>query len=222
MSARNTALLLPGHQDPEAVAAAFWAAPDLQADLFVGPERPRIGHGVRGGRPYTLLALRLFEVAGLRLMDEQPIPGPEDLEVHLGQALSALAGQAVYVFYDEENAAGGAALFSQGRLQSRQCFDARPTQPVRRDLSAEEPLVGLDASDWIWVPASDAIEAATSPLLGAGIRDDDDIETLIEAAPAEPFGPATVTPEALQTPPAPPRERRRDRLRGAVRQWLKR
>ena len=233
MSDRNTALLLPGHQDLDAVAEAFWSAPGLEADLFVGPERPRVGHGVRDSQPYTLFSLRLFEVAGLRLMDEQPIPAPEDLEVHLGRTLSTLAGQAVYVFYDEENAAGGAAVFAKGRLQSRLCFDARPTQPVQRDLSAEVPLVGLDPSDWIWVPASDAIEAATQPILGAGVRDDDDIEALITAAAAEPLGPATaVTPEAapsgpalepaLEPAPEPPRDRRRDRLRGMVRQWLKR
>jgi hypothetical protein len=229
MSDRNTALLLPGHHDPDTIAEAFWSAPGLRAGLFVGPELPRVGHGVRDGQPYTLFSLRLFEVAGLRLMDEQPIPGPADLEVHLGQALSTLAGQAVYVFYDEENAAGGAAVFAKGRLQSRLCFDARPTQPVQRDLSAEVPLVGLDPSDWIWAPASDAIEAATQPILGAGVRDDDDIEALITAAAAEPLGPATtVTPEAapsgpaLEPAPEPARDRRRDRLRGMVRQWLKR
>ena len=178
MSARNTGLFLPGHVSADTIAAIFWAAPGLPAAHFTGGELPRVGHGTHNDRPYTHVALRLFEIAGLRLLDEHPPPAEDDLEQHLGRALSARAGRAVYLFYDEENAAGGAAVFADGALEHHVCFDARDTAPVRRDASGEEALIGLDPSDWIWKPASEAIEAAAAPLVGPGVRDDDDIAAL--------------------------------------------
>jgi hypothetical protein len=220
VSKRNTGLFLPGHHTPEAIAEAFWSAPGLPTEHFIGAEVPRLGHGTRDGRPYTHFALRLFEVAGLRLMDDHPLPGPDDLELHLGCVLSKLAGQATYLFYDEENAAGGAARFADGALVGRVCFDARDTQPVRRDEQGETPLVGLNPSDWIWKPASEAIEAAAAPLVGPGVRDDDDIAALIEAAGATPIPPPPPRKVSSESSPDPSK-RRRDRLRSRVRGWLR-
>ena len=220
MSARNTALLLPGHWPSQDVLAIFWSAPNLVREHFAGPEHPRVCHGVRDAAAYTLLRLRLFEVAGLQLMDSPTLPAPDDLEQYLGCALSDLAGTAVFVFYDEEHGAGGAAVFSQGALQSRRCFDARGTQPVHREGDQETPLRGLDPSDWIWAPASTTIDAALTPLVGAGIRDDDDIDELIQAAqevsPPPPTPPPATPPPATPPPASRSRRRLRDRLKGLI------
>lgn len=152
------------------------------------------------------------------MLDDAALPDDDDLEIRLGARLSARAGRAAYLFYDEENGAGGAAVFTDGALTSRLCFDARDTQPVRRDMTEEIALVGLDPSDWIWVPASEAIEAAAAPLVGGGIRDDDDIAALIEAASAT-FLTRPAAPEPAA--PAPDRARKRDRVKGMMRRWLK-
>lgn len=218
MSARNTGLFLPGHVPAATIAEVFWAAPGLPAAHFTGDELPRVGHGTHNDRPFTHVALRLFEVAGLRLLDAHPPPAPDDLEQHLGRVLSARAGRAAYLFYDEENGAGGAAVFADGALAHHVCFDARDTAPVRRDAAGEEALVGLDPSDWIWRPASEAIEAAATPLVGPGIRDDDDIEALIAAAQAAPIPPRAEKPSPSRGDTSP---RKRDRLRGLVSRWLR-
>ncbi len=211
MSERNTGLFVPGHLPAAALARALDGAPERPH--LVGAEAPRLGHGARGGRPYSHIGLRLFEVAGLRLMDDDALPPPGDLERRLGEALSRAAGRAVFAFYDEEHGAGGAAVFVDGALVDRRCYDARGLGPVAREGGATRALVGLDPSDWIWTPASDAIEAALLPIVGPGVRTDDELAALIAACAAAPAEPPP--------PPAPapaPRARRRDQLLG----WLKR
>lgn len=215
MSARNTGLFLPGHVPPETVARAFRQSRGIDPELLTGPEAPRVGHGTWQGRRYTHVALRLFEVAGLRLMDEDALPDEDDLELLLGRRLSAPQGRAVFAFYDEETAAGGAAVFADGRLVSRCCYDARDTAPVCRDLDATTELVGLDPSDWIWRPASDTLDRALAPLVGPGIRTDDELSTLIRLAGATPI--SLAAPAPAPAPPPAPRRRKRDRLWALVR-----
>ena len=223
MSARNTGLFVAGHVPPAEVEAALLATPGLDVSLFVGEEAVRVSHGQREGRAYTHVGLRLWEEGGLRLMDQAPLPGPEEPEMHLGQALSARHGEAAYLFYDEEHGAGGAALFRGGRLVARSALDARVLRPVLRTLDGEERvLVGLDPSDWIWRPASEAIAEAAASIVGPGIRDDDDIAALIEAAsPAAPQGAVRDSAEPTPTPEGPG-PGRRERLRGRLRAWLRR
>jgi hypothetical protein len=215
VSARNTGLFVAGHIQDEAVAAALAQWPGFQPAHFAGAEGPRVGRSSRHGLPYTHVALRLFEVAGLRLLDDDEPPPADDLECVLGQALSAGGGRAVFAFYDEEQAAGGAAVFVDGQRVSRCCFDARDTAPVRRDDEGTTRLRDLDASDWIWVPASDTIEAALEPVVGPGVRTDDELEALIEGAEARPI--SLVAPSPAPSAPEAPRERKRDRLKGALR-----
>ena len=223
MSERNTGLFLPGHLSPAQLQAAFLGCSAAPLEHLVGPEAPRLGHGQRGG-PYTHVGLRLFEIAGLRLLDEAETPGDDDLEVQLGVALSRVAGRAVFAVYEEEQGYGGAPAFAAGRLVSRACFDARGTAPVALDLTGERVLRGLDPSDWIWRPASEAIEAALSPLVGPGVRTDDELLSLIEGAAAVELAlPQRPAPAATRSaePPGPP-ARKRDRLLGLARGLLRR
>jgi len=216
MSDRNTGLFVAGHVSLDVITTAFRThCGDLLAEL-VGEEAPRVGHGTRRGHAYTLVALRLFEVAGLLLMDEDEPPGGDALEVHLGQALSSGGGQAIFLFFDEENAAGGAARFEDGTLVDRECWDGRDTQPMHRHRTGSRPVDDLDTSDWIWRPASDAIERMSTPMVGPGVRTDDEIEALIEGAPATPVAlGAAPAPASRPTASAPDeRVRRRDRLKG--------
>ncbi len=219
MSDRNTGLFLPGHVPASAIGEVLWGAPGVNVDELRGDEALRVGHGTRDGRPYTHVGLRLFEVGGLLLLDQQDLPGADDLERVLGEALSARHGHAVYLFYDEVNAAGGHARFEAGRLVSRLVYDGRGSVPVRRTLLREEVLAGLDPSDWVWVPGADAVEAGATPLFGPGIRDDDAIEALIVAAAAVALEPpvssgrtAPSSGTAAQSGPARP-----SRLRGLLR-----
>ena len=226
MSERNTGLFLPGHLTADRLVAAFLSAPAAPLEHLVGPEAPRLGHGQRGS-PYTHVGLRLFEVAGLRLLDDDELPQADDLEVQLGVALSAVAGRAVFAVYEEEQGYGGVAIFEAGRLVERSCFDARGTAPVRRDLRGAQVLRGLDPSDWIWRPASDAIEAALLPILGPGVRVDDDLLALIEGAAAAPIAlPQRPAPAATRPASEPQRAaeapRKRDRLLGLARGLLRR
>lgn len=215
MSDRNTGLFLAGNVDDQTIVEAFSHARELKDGLLVGDEAPRVGRGIRDGHAYTHVALRLFEVAGLRLMDDDTLPPVDDLEQILGVHLSRAAGRAVFAFYDEEHGAGGAAVYEKGQLVSRDCHDARETAPVHRGLKTTVPLGNLDPSDWIWRPASDTIEAAMLPLVGPGVRTDDDIVALIEAAGAA---------NLPETPPpaTPPKPRKRDALRTFARSWLRR
>lgn len=197
MSERNTGLFLPGHVPAAEIGALLWRAPGVNPEELRGDEALRVGHGTREGRPYTHVGLRLFEVGGLLLLDQQELPAADEVERVLGETLSARHGHAVYLFYDEVNAAGGHARFEQGQLVSRLMYDGRGNVPVRRTLEREEALSGLDPSDWVWVPSADAVEAGARPILGPGVRDDDDIDALIVAAAS-----VAIEPPARATPSA--------------------
>jgi hypothetical protein len=217
MSDRNTALLLRGHVPAPTVAAAVRAAfGPLLAEL-TGGETPRLGHGERLGQPFTLLSLRLFEVAGLRVLDEGEMPDSDEAEVALAAALSAGGGAAVYVHYDEERGAGGHALWRNGELASRRYYDGRGFGPVLRDLEGEHEIAEPDEGDWIWDLIGDAVEEGATPVLGPGVRTDDDLEAVIQAGGAEPLD--------LTAPPPPPPPATADRRRGVrarLKGWLKR
>lgn len=201
MSDRNIGLFLPGHVAPDAVVRALLAIPDLSAGDFQGEEAPRVGHGSWNGRPYTHVALRLFEVGGLLLLDAVGLPPAQEVEMALATSLSKLAGSAVYLAYNDESALGGHARFEGGSLVSRRAIDGRGNRPVVRDLAGETPLQSVDASDWVWTPIADAVEAGALPLFGAGFRTDDDIAKAIELANAK-AAPMT-TPAASAASPAP-------------------
>lgn len=210
MSERNTGLFLPGHVPAADIGALLWQAPGVNPEELRGDEALRVGHGTRDGRAYTHVGLRLFEVGGLLLLDQQDLPAEDELERVLGESLSARHGQAVFLFYDEVNAAGGHARFEAGRLVSRLMYDARGNVPVRRTMEREEALSGLDPSDWVWVPSADAVAAGAAPILGPGIRDDDDIAKLIEGAAAVAIEPPTLAAKPAvgnATPPRPSRLR---------------
>lgn len=231
MSERNTGLFLPGHVAPHVVAQAFLGLTKVSPTEFVGEEAPRVGHAEREGKPYTHVGLRFFEVAGLLLMDRDAIPEADEVEMQLGEVLSKEAGLAVYLFYDEENAAGGAATFREGRLVDRECWDARELQPMHRHMLGASPANNLDTSDWIWLPASEAVARTAEPVVGPGVRTDDEICELIEAAAAEPLDLSKTRRQEPRTPgpgpqpaegaqPEAPRgggSRKRGRLRGLLR-----
>ena len=228
MSERNTGLFCPGHVPPDTIAHVFG---QLQRDtgvVLAAEEAPRVGHGTHEGGLYTHIGLRLFEVAGLRLMDELELPDADDIEMVLGRMLSERHGYAVYLFFDEERGAGGGAVFESGQLISRVCCDGRPMRPVQRDLREEQVLGTLDPHDWIWELAGDAVEAAAARAVGRGVRNDDHINALIEDAGAESIATqiaaglaAPASRDASSTAPTPApgpaqRVRKRDRIRG----WL--
>ena len=201
MSERNTGLFVRGHIPPAAVVEALLSVPGARPQDFQGEEAPRVGHGTRQGHAYTLIGLRLFDVGGLVLMDQTALPGPDELEVRLGEALSRTAGLAIYLQYEDENAVGGYARFEGGRLTARDAVDGREARPVRRTLSGEEVLEGLD-TEWVWAPMAEAIERAARPLLGPGVRNDDDLEAVIVAAGAQPVRVvASAAPRAATPPP---------------------
>lgn len=186
MSERNTGLFLPGHVPADAVVRALLSIPGVSAADFQGDEAPRVGHGERQGAAYTHVALRLFEVGGFTLFDAASLPGPEDFEMALGTALSRAHGKALYLMFEDEKAVGGHALFEGGRLVSRQAVDGVASRPVVRDMNGERQLAQMDASDWVWAPMGDAVAAGSAALFGPGVRTDDDIEQLIQAADAKP------------------------------------
>lgn len=217
MSDRNTALLLPGHAPPHAVAAAVRVAFGPLVGELTGDEAPRMGHGERLGQPFTLVTLRLFEVAGLRVLDEAEVPRADDVEVALAAALSAGRGAAVYLHYDEERGAGGHALWRNGELASRRYYDGRGLGPVLRDLEGEHEIAEPDEGDWIWDLIGDAVEEGATRVLGPGVRTDDDLEAVIQAAAAEPLDLTAPSPEPAAAPPAG-RRGVRARLKG----WLRR
>jgi hypothetical protein len=220
MSARNTGLFVLGPVSDDRIRAAFHAWPSYAPEHFAGEEAPRVGRTVWQGVDITHIALRVFEVAGLRLMDEDPIPDPTDLEMVLGRELSRDA-PVVYAFYEDETMAGGGARFDRGTLTYRTCIDGRVAHPVRRDLQATTRIPDLDPSDWIWPHASRALSAAFADHLTPAPTTDDDLEQLILAANAKPLVPGAApsrTPEPAE--PEAPKQRRRDRLRSRLSGWL--
>jgi hypothetical protein len=184
VSDRNTGLFLPGHVSATSIEAALRSAPGIGPGDFLDDQAPRVGHGERDGRRFTHVALALFEEGGLLLLANTPVPGPEDLEVHLGQALSKAHGAALLLMYDDESGFGGHARFEAGALVSRLAIDGRDMDVVRRDLEGETTLDDLDPSDWVWPLLAEAIEAGAAPLFGSGVRTDDDIAALIASAGA--------------------------------------
>ena len=203
MSDRNTGLFLAGHQTADAVGRAFVEVFGPASAELVGEEAPRLGHASWKGRPYTHIGLRLFEVGGLLLFDAEGVPSADEPEMRLGAALSKLAGQAVYLRYDDEAAVGGHARFEGGRLVSRAAIDGRESRPVLRDLSGQRVLEGVDASDWVWTPIADAVEAGATPIFGPGLRTDEDIATLISYAGANPITLGSATAARPAPAPAP-------------------
>lgn len=204
MSARNTGLFVRGHLDPGRVARLLASHPAIGPGDLAGDERPRVGHGRWKDQDYTLVALRLFEVGGLLLLDTAELPPDDELERALGQELSRDGGLAVYLHYDEERGAGGFALFRDGVLVDRRFYDGRDYQPVVRDLLGERPLQVADEEAWIWEDIGSAVELGAGALFGPGIRTDDDLAALIEAADAQPVDPPGMT-AAAREPGAPSR-----------------
>jgi hypothetical protein len=222
MSERNTALLLPGHVPGPEIVERLLQIPELSPSDLQGDEAPRVGHGSRDGRDYTFVGLRLFELGGLLLFDRLELPGDDEPEVHLGRSLSASLGTAVFVFYDEENAVGGHAVFRGGMLTERDAVDGRWDEPMRRGLDSETVLADLDASDWIWPALADAVDAGAAVIVGPGVRDDDGIEALINASNPTRVGPTTPAAEAPPKAPKAPKARKRDRMKAGLRKLLKR
>ncbi|MCK6501889.1 hypothetical protein L6R53_00550 [Myxococcota bacterium] len=215
MSTRNTGVFLSGHVPPAEVAQAVWSWPGfLEGDLR-GAEAPRAGQGERGGLRYTLLALRLFEVGGLLTLDRAEVPPEDDLEIHVGRQLSRDRA-VVFLHFDEERGAGGYARFEGGRLVARRVVDGRDYQPVARDLGGERPLPVADEEAWIWADISDALEEGAAPVLGPGVRTDDDLAAIIAATPLSTLVPPTgrAWHPATTASAAPPRS---GRLRGLLR-----
>ncbi len=181
MSARNTGLFVTGHVDPAEVGAVFWTHPTVGAAALSDEEAPRVGHGERDGKPFSLVALRLFELGGVLLLESGELVGEDDLERELGRALSSGGRTAVFLHYDEERGAGGHALFRDGKLVDRQVVDGKQYQPVVRDLAGERPFEVADEEAWIWEAIGDAVEAGATAVLGPGVRTDDDLEAIIES-----------------------------------------
>jgi hypothetical protein len=225
MSDRNTMLVIPGHPPIPELARVIWSVPALAEASLSGEEAPRVGQATwtgdvadpsSKGVPYTVVALRLFEVGGLRLMDETPLPPLDDPEMALGACLSEKYGQAVYLFYEEELGAGGHARFVSGKLVERHCVDGRQLQEVVRTLDGDHPVTQLDPSEWVWPLAGAALEEGASAIFGPGIRNDDHLAGLLAAANAEPIpGPGQTSSSAAQTGSRrSQRPRKRDRVLG--------
>ena len=93
------------------------------------------GRAEHAGQPYTHIALRLFEVAGLRLMDERH-PEATDLEMVLGRVLSEHF-PVVYALYEDETM----AVVERGSSPVRWCRVASMAGwPIRSDAHVPRPL----------------------------------------------------------------------------------
>lgn len=205
MSARNTGLFVAGHVDPARVAATYWTHPAVSARHLPPAEYPRVGHGERAGQPFTLVSLRLFEEGGILLLDDAAPPPEDDIEQVLGRKLSAEGGAAVFLFHDEERGAGGFARFEDGRLTDRRVIDGRGYRPVVRDLAGEHPLQVDDEEAWLWEEIGDAVEQGAGPLLGPGVRTDDDIAEIIASVEVQAIGPDGTAGAVDARPPTPRR-----------------
>ena len=222
MSERNTGIFVLGHLSDDEIRTAFAAWPEYDPAHFADDEIPRVGRSERSGQPYTHIALRLFEVAGFRLMDEDPLPDARDLEMVLGQELSARF-PVVYALYEDEMMAGGGARFESGSLVYRVCIDGRVAQPVHRGLTDTQIIPALDPSDWIWPHASTAMQQAFGEHFSAAPTTDDELEAMILAASAQPLSlPTAPTPPPSRPPESstPRAPRRRDRVKARLRSLL--
>ncbi|MCB9741313.1 MAG: hypothetical protein H6740_01690 [Alphaproteobacteria bacterium] len=219
MSERSTGLFIAGHVDPQEVVTTLLRAPTVRAGDLQGEETPRVGHGVHAGAPFTHVGLRLFELGGLLHIDRTELPGADEVETYLGMALSAAHGKALFLHYDDEQGVGGHALYVDGLLVSRRAVDGRWDEPIVRDLDGERVMEDVDPSHWVWPHVADAVAEGAQALFGEGVRSDDDIAELIQAAAATPvkvpLGAAPRTEPAAEAP-SPGRTRKRDRLLGLV------
>ena len=224
VSERNTALFVLAHLSDEDLCNAFQAWPDYDPAHFAGEEGPRVGRGEWHGQPFTHVALRLFEVAGIRLMDEDELPDNSDLEMVLGRSLSMHA-PVVFGLYEDEEMAGGGARFEGGELVYRVCIDGRLVKPARRGLSETKEIPDLDTSHWIWPHATKALREAFGDGFESPPGNDDELEEMIDAADAGPLSLADTPPIAQPTsakapasnPTATAAPRKRDRLRSRIR-----
>ena len=210
MSSRNTGLFVAGHLTEEA-AEAFRS------------QGIRVGHSTRRRKRYTHLGISDLEEGGSVLFDQLEVP-EDDGVVLLLKEVSVAHGKAVLLFCDDETGAGGHVLFEKGALHSRRIIDGRAYTPVERSADSEQPINQLDNSDWVWPLIADALEQGARSIVGMGIRDDDDIESLIEAAGSMAVEEFT-RPSAQQSMPEAQlrgRSERVGRLLGRIRRRLKR
>lgn len=210
MSSRNTGLFVSGHLSEETAAR-------LRSNGI------RVGQSTRRRKRYTHLGLSELEDNGSVLFDQLEIPS-EDPLVSLLEDISQEQGKAVLLFCDDETGAGGHVLYDQGKLSSRRIIDGRAYTPVERSIDSETVLDELDSSDWVWPLIGDALEQGARAVVGLGVRDDDDVESLIEAAGSMAIEEFT-RPSAQQ--PAPEaqvrgRSERVGRLLGRIRRRLQR
>ncbi len=220
MSERNTALLVPGHVDVDEVLTLLESVPGVGRGALAGDEAPRIGHGRRGGRDFTFIGWRLFELGGLTLLERSEDVDSDEPEVFVGDRLSSAHGDAVFLLYEEETAFGGYTWFHAGRLEERKAVDGRWGEVVSRGLREEHVVEDIDPSEWVWPLLAELIDEGSQLILGApGLRTDDDIAALILST--EPKVCARDAAPAAQ--PAEPTEgRKRDKLKGFIKGLLKR
>jgi hypothetical protein len=218
MSERNTALLVPGHVDPEEVLGILALVPGVGPEALTGEEAPRIGHGQRNGRDFTFIGWRLFEIGGLTLLERSDEVDSDEPEVFVGDRLSSRYEDAVFLLYDEETAFGGFTWFHAGRLEDRKAIDGRWGEVVSRTLREERVLEDIDPSDWVWPRLAELVDEGSRRVLGnPGLRNDDDIAALIASTDPQVHAAAAPAPA-----PEPPRERKRDKLLGLVKGLWKR
>jgi hypothetical protein len=188
MSTRNTGLFVPGHVDPASLGES-------------GHGVLRVGHGLRKGKRYTHIGIDSFEKSGSPLFDQLETPESEDAAFALASSLSAKHGRTVLLFCDDELGAGGHVCFEEGEMVSRDIVDGRAYTPVRRGLHKEEVLENLDPSEWVWPLIAEALNKGAKGTVGTGIRDDDDIESLMREAGSlaqESFAPPSSGPPESQ------------------------
>lgn len=209
MATTDTGLFLRGEHDIEDVATTIWGAPGVSTNDFIGTEAVRVGSATIDGVTYTHVGLRLFEAAGLLVLEEDG-SAPDDFEIWVGRALSKRAGAALYLQYDVDRRIGGHALFVDGELSSRHVIDGRTADPVERGLEGSEPLE-IEPEN-VWALMADALAEGAAAIFAHPVASESAVAALIDAADAEPID----APADLErAPPPPARSRRRDRLRKA-------
>ncbi len=196
MSSRNTGIFVSGHIAPDAIADVLWTPHGLNPRDFVGDEAIRAGQGTVDDVSYTLVTARVFAIAGFAMLDRPELPEEADIEMVIGAVLSKAFGTVVFLAYDDERGWGGFARFKNGRCEERQAIDARGTQPVKRTMTGDVVLSGIDESEWIWPDLSRLVEAGAQPVLGPGIQTDDDIEKRVVAAAVSAI-PSPIEDEAI-------------------------
>lgn len=215
MSDRNTLLLVSEPITEQQVSAAFCTAFGDSIAELEGIEAPRLGRVSRGAQSITVISLRLFEVGGVRSLEDDVVPPADDEEVALAVALSQGGRTVCFVHYDEERGAGGHVVWRNGQLASRRFYDGRGLGVVLRDLEGSHPIAEPEDGDWIWDLIGDAVEEGVRDFAGAGVRTDDDIEALIREADPRPVSLAERPPSVAPQSPT------RFGLRRRVKRWLR-